>query len=57
LVSYAQLNFPTASSQVVPLVLRAHAIKVGSDFQGAHENIISHVIGQAIAIAFWLVLA
>lgn len=57
LIPYAQLDFSIASSQVVPLILRAHAIKIGSDLQGTHEDIISHVVSQPIAVAFGLVLA
>jgi hypothetical protein len=37
------------------VVLSAQAIKIGTDLQAAHEDIVSHVVGQPITITFWLI--
>jgi hypothetical protein len=55
LICNADLNFSISTCEIMPLILpdSTDVIKVWGKFDATHENVVAHVVGQAIIGDLW----
>lgn len=55
LICNADLNFSVCASEIIPLILAdsADIIKVWSEFDATHEEVVTHIVCQAVIGNFW----
>jgi hypothetical protein len=54
LICHSNLDFASSPNDLVPLILTAHSIEVGNEFDSAQEYVIAKVICEAISTSFGL---